>query len=194
MFRLTASLLSVALVACTSPPPPDGTDHSAASVTPSARTPAPIGLTESVAPETPTPSLPAFEPGPGLDGWGPLAIGAAGTGSDFARDVGVLRITDKCTYLLDRNGQVRSLLVWPPEGVRWDAARRVIVFRNPLYRDPPGEVVELHDGQHIVMGGGGLSLEEDGPSAFDNARWTSPPDPSCSRSVRWYVGEVETDE
>lgn len=155
-------------------------------------TPAPIA--ESAPPETPIPSLPAFEPGPGPDGWGPLAVTIPGLGDAFARTTGVLEITEECTYLLNRHGEIGTLLIWPPESVRWDAARDVIVFQNPRYRDPPGEVVELHDGQYVVFGGGGWSAEEVGPPDYDSAQWTSPPDPSCYADVTWYVDEVETDD
>lgn len=59
---------------------------------------------------------------------------------DFARNEGVLRITEKCIYLLGPDGQVRHLLIWPAADTRCDAAHRRIIFRNPPYRDPPSEV------------------------------------------------------
>jgi len=104
---------------------------------------------------------------------------------------GELEITDHCTYVLDRHGEIHYLLGWSPEEVRWDAARGVIVFRNPLYRDPPGVVVELHDGQQYVFGGGIFGLPDD--AAFGDA-WTVPPDPSCSAPFGWGVDEVEPQE
>jgi hypothetical protein len=93
--------------------------------------------------------------------------------------------------VLNRHGEIYYLLGWSPEDVRWDADRGVIVFRNPLYRDPPRLVMELHDGQHYVFGGGVFGLPGDG--AFGDG-WTVPPDPSCSAPFGWHVESVDARE
>ena len=90
---------------------------------------------------SPSEAAATFEPGAD-NGWGPLAV-AHDDGRMFAGAAGTLRITDSCTYLLDRDEQIAYVLVWRAADTIWDAERRRIIFRNPEYRDPPSQIFAL---------------------------------------------------
>jgi hypothetical protein len=104
-----------------------------------------------------------------------------------ARNEGVLRITDRCTFL-ERGGE-RELLAWPAERTRWDPADRSITFQTRS-----GDEVTVRDGDDIVLGGGGSSRAEGGETGAEWAAgliWVAPPDPTCLVDVRWQISEVE---
>lgn len=118
--------------------------------------------------------------------WGPVAAFRSPQQME-ARNEGVLRITDHCTFL-ERGGE-RQFLAWPAERTRWNPDTASISFHTRS-----GEVVTVRDGDEIVLGGGGSSRAEDGQAGAAWAArlaWVAPPDPACLVDVRWEVSEVE---
>jgi hypothetical protein len=96
---------------------------------------------------------------------------------------GTLRITGHCVHLERSNGEL-YLLVWARDRTIWDASENRIIHLNPT-----GQVVQVHDGLSVVVGGGGTTTA--GPEAEDNEpAWVSPPDASCSATTRWRVGSI----
>lgn len=172
--RLVWAVAVLTLAACDNPDP---TDSPAAALS-----------SPSVAETTPNSSATAIQPAAsGEGGWGPLAV-TTETSRDFALVVGVLRITDVCTFVDRPNGEP-YLLVWPSARTTWDPARGAIHFENPS-----GEIVLLRDGDGVQLGGGGASLA--GPEASDGApepAWAAAPDPSCAANTWWFVGDVGAD-
>lgn len=123
------------------------------------------------------------ESGSGDDsGWGPLAV-MKGPPSDYEALVsGTIEITDECVLL--RNGDERSLLVWPSEGTHWDESSRTI-------RYTADGTVELQHGDTLTVGGGGSSEAEsgaDGRAWAQTIDWEAEPDPACFTSRRSFVG------
>ena len=139
--------------------------------------------TPAATPVPPTPSAEAL-PADGLAG--PLALHRT-NGFMEALTHGKLLITDRCTFLVDLDG-ARVTLAWPSDRTAWDAATSTILFKNT-----DGEVVGLHDGDQLTLGGGGSSLAEGGGTGPDWARklaWVVPPALECLEDERWEVGEV----
>lgn len=133
----------------------------------------------------PAPPRAPAGPNPALQ-WGPVAAFQSPLQMD-ARNEGVLRITDQCTFL-ERGGE-RSLLAWPAERTRWNAGAASISFRTRS-----GNEVTVRDGDEIVLGGGGSSRAEGGGTGAEWASrltWVSPPDASCLVDFRWEISEVE---
>lgn len=124
-------------------------------------------------------------PEPALQ-WGPVAAFLSPLQMD-ARNEGVLRITDRCTFL-ERGGE-REFLAWPAERTRWNPDVASITFRTRS-----GNEVTVRDGDAIVLGGGGSSRAEGGDTGAEWAAgllWVAPPDPACLGDVRWEVSEVQ---
>lgn len=97
--------------------------------------------------------------------------------------MGTVRISDTCVYL-ERSDGARWLLVWARDRTIWDPAERKIIHKNPT-----GQVVQVGDGEHVVVGGGGSTNA--GPEADDSEpAWVAPPDQSCPATTRWRVGSI----
>ena len=110
---------------------------------------------------------PAFGDGP----WGPLAVLEAPSDSgDFAGLSGTLRISERCVTVgsLDDSTPV----IWRHSQTHWNVATDTIVFFDPI----TAQSVELHDGDFVAFGGGGVG-PEGGPAPAD-LPWLNPPDPS----------------
>ena len=117
--------------------------------------------------------------------WGPLAVGASGTGAQ-ALVTGTLRITETCVYL-ELAGSGNAIIVWNADLTTWLAERHAIE-----YRSPDGETVVLADGDEVAFGGGGDSTAEsgiDGDAWIAATTWVARPDPSCPIEARWFVNE-----
>lgn len=117
--------------------------------------------------------------------WGPLAVVAAGSGSDDALIEGVLQVNENCVLLEERGETV--LLVWPSEHVTWDAEAGVVSL---TVRDR--SMVELGDGDSVRMSGGGSSLAEGGLPADEflaSTDWVAAPSLDCVIDTRWFVGD-----
>lgn len=128
---------------------------------------------------------PTASPEPGVQ-WGPVAAFRSPAQMD-ARNEGVLRITDRCTFL-ERGGD-REFLAWPAERTRWNPDAASIAFRTRS-----GDEVTVRDGDQVVLGGGGSSRAEGGDTGAEWAAglvWVAPPDPTCLVDLRWEVSEVE---
>ncbi|MBA3586866.1 MAG: exo-alpha-sialidase, partial [Chloroflexi bacterium] len=111
---------------------------------------------------------PAFGDGP----WGPLAVVEAPSDSgDLAALRGNLRIGERCVTVgsLDHPTPV----IWRNSQTHWNVATDTIVFFDPI----TAQSVELHDGDFVRFGGGGVG-PEGGPAPAD-LPWLNPPDPSC---------------
>lgn len=122
------------------------------------------------------------------ESWGPLAVMTTDNGMQ-AHDEGTLVLTERCSFL-ERDGE-RKLLAWPTPQTRWLPASSAVSFTRGT-----GEVVELRTGQHVVLGGGGSSVAEDGLSGGQWAAgitWVASPDPSCLVDDRWSVSDVLPD-
>lgn len=118
--------------------------------------------------------------------WGPVAAFRAPL-QMAARSEGVLRITDRCTFL-ERGGE-REFLAWPAERTRWNPDALSITFRTRS-----GNRVMVRDGDEIVVGGGGSSQAEGGGTGAQwvaTMLWVAPPDATCLVDVRWEISEVE---
>lgn len=116
--------------------------------------------------------------------WGPLAVGAWGTGAE-ALVAGTLRITETCVYL-ETPGSGKAIIVWNADRATWLAERRAID------RSPDGETVVLADGDEVAFGGGGDSTAEsgiDGDAWIAATTWVARPDHSCPIEARWFVNE-----
>lgn len=123
--------------------------------------------------------------GEGERPWGPLAV-VQGAGGEEALIEGSLQVGDQCVLLDERGTDV--LLVWPADRTSWDAESETITFLLPT-----GEIVILGDGDRVVLGGGGSSVEEDGKSAGEfvaGLDWVSPPAHECVADTRWFVNEL----
>lgn len=90
--------------------------------------------------------VPTSQPTTLLD-WGPLAVLPVGTG-ERARSEGFLRVLDGCMVLVAPNGD-ETMLIWPSERTRWDAATGAVRYIN---RDDT--VVTVHVDEYVAVGGG----------------------------------------
>lgn len=149
-------------------------------------TPPPVATTPSPPPTSPppvatTPSPVATSPssaGP----WGPLAVLPPQDGTDLAALEGTLRIADGCVYL-DSNGN-RYDLAWHANQVTWSEETRSISFKNFEW-NYEGAIVTLRDGDHVALGGGGLTVDD-----AEGVDWVA--DPGICTTEGWFtVGIVE---
>jgi hypothetical protein len=92
-----------------------------------------------------------------------------------ARNVGILRITDRCTFL-ERDGE-RKLLVWPADRTRWNPGDRSIAFETRA-----GQVAIMRDGDEVVLGGGASTAQ---------LNWVVGPAAECLLGIRWEVSDAE---
>ena len=118
--------------------------------------------------------------------WGPLAVIPPQEGADTARNEGTLRITEACVVLLTRGGPV--LLTLPADRTTWLQEDRSIAFANY-----DGSRVTAGDGELVVVGGSGDSVEESGVTAeawLARTPWVSRPADSCPLESRWTVGAL----
>ena len=123
---------------------------------------------------------------PGGRDWGPLAVIGPQDGADTARTEGTLSVTGDCVHILEQGEPV--LLVWPSDQTSWDPGTRAITFANA-----DGTTVTVGDGSTVVLGGSGMSREEDGELVdtwLAGMRWVAPPAPGCAASTYWTVGAV----
>ena len=92
--------------------------------------------------------------------------------------------------LLDERGE-SVLLVWPQLRTTWDSQDRAVVFVSPS-----GERVAFQSGDSVTFVGGGSSAEEDGLTVDDflaSVSWTTEPNRDCVADVRWFIGDLVTD-
>lgn len=123
------------------------------------------------------------------DEWGPLAVVDAPPNGDFARMPGVLRLTDQCAMLEPDTGDL-VLLAWPVNETAWHPETTTITFRQRS-----GDVVEVRDGDVVVLGGSGdvfsgpeaLGTIEDWIARLD---WVASPDDTCRTDRSWSIGEL----
>jgi hypothetical protein len=83
------------------------------------------------------------------------------------------------------------LLVWPSDRTTWDATTGEVSFRRP-----DGHITSVRNGQDVVLGGGGSSEAEDGPSDEEwigQLDWLASPAPDCMVETRWLVSDVHAD-
>jgi hypothetical protein len=150
------------------------------------------------APDLPTASIQSTAPSassePVRGEWGPLAVAACCVGGDFARNEGVLHISDRCVSLDASSGQ-SILLLWGSDTTTWDPQANAIHLKGW-----DGQVVTLRDGQSIIVGGSGESFTDD-PAAseglpwqewVERIDWVAEPDESCAAADGyWGVGNAE---
>ena len=106
--------------------------------------------------------------------WGPLAVIRADVeGVNFGQHVGELRIGESWVTA----GGV--LLIWADSHTRWDAARDVVIFSDPIAR----REVELADGDQVELAGG---------EAGQGWPWTNQPDPSCPSEDAFAVNAISS--
>ncbi|MCC6618185.1 MAG: hypothetical protein IT341_03990 [Chloroflexi bacterium] len=123
------------------------------------------------------------------DEWAPLAVVDAPPNGDFARMPGVLRLTDRCAMLEADTGHL-ILLAWPVNETAWQAETGTIAFRQRS-----GDVVEVRDGDAVVLGGSGEVFS--GPEALGTIEdwiarleWVAAPDEECTADLSWSIGDV----
>jgi hypothetical protein len=141
--------------------------------------------TASQSPSTPAPE-PLPSPPAGGGDWGSLAVIGPQDGADTARMEGTLRVTDDCVQVLEQGEPV--LLVWPSGQTSWDPGTRSITFVNA-----DGTTVTVGDGSTVVLGGSGMSRDEDGELVdtwLAGMRWVAPPAAGCTADRYWTVGEI----
>ena len=119
------------------------------------------------------------------DIWGPLAVRSTWLGQD-ARTVGTLSITDRCVTLETRNRRV--LLIWPAPRTEWRPDFFLI-----RYATSHGDVVELRDGDEVVLGGGGGSADEGSELHSMEIRWVAPPNQECPVDAWWTVSDAQVE-
>ncbi len=120
------------------------------------------------------------------DAWGPLAVIGPQIGSDDARTEGTLRVTADCVHILEQGDPV--LLLWPSDQTSWDPATRSITFTNA-----DGTTATVGDGSTVVLGGSGMSRDEDGELVdawLAGMRWVAPPSAGCAAERYWTVGAM----
>ncbi len=111
---------------------------------------------------------PAFGNGP----WGPLAVLEAPSDSgDFAGLSGNLRIGETCVTVGSLDDQ--TPVIWRNSQTHWNVQTDTIAFFDPI----TAQSVELHDGDFVRFGGGGIG-PEGGPAPAE-LPWLNPPDASC---------------
>lgn len=129
-------------------------------------------------------------PTPGAShAWGPLAVKDGPPNGDFARMPGVLRVTDRCA-MLEIDAGDRVLLAWPVNETAWRAETGTVVYRRPS-----GDVVEVRDGDAVVLTGSGEVFS--GPEALGTIEdwiarleWVAIPDETCRTDRSWSIGDV----
>ena len=114
---------------------------------------------------------------------------AAPPNGDFARMPGVLRLTDQCALLEPDTGDL-ILLAWPVNETAWRAETGTVVYRRPS-----GDVVEVRDGDAVVLTGSGEVFS--GPEAIGTIQdwiarldWVATPDDTCRTDRSWSIGDV----
>lgn len=126
--------------------------------------------------------------------WGPLAVADCCVGGDFARNEGVLRISDRCVNLDVSNGR-SLLLLWGSDTTTWDSAANAIHLKRW-----DGQVVVLRDGQRVIVGGSGEAFTDDPDASeglpwhewVERMDWVAEPDESCAvADGYWGVGNAE---
>ena len=124
-------------------------------------------------PSSPTHTSLPMSQSPTVD-WGPLAVIRADVeGVNFGQHVGELRIAGSCVTA----GGV--LLIWADSQTRWDAARDVVIFSDPIAR----RQVELADGDQVELAGG---------EAGQGWPWTNKPDGSCPTQDAFAVNAISS--
>jgi hypothetical protein len=121
--------------------------------------------------------------------WGPLAVASGPPSGAEALITGTLSVTEACVLLI--SGGEETLLVWPDQGTTWNGVNQTIEY------DDGEHSVVVSDGDEVAFGGGGSSVNEDGLDSSEwvaSINWTSAPDPSCLRDVRWSVGDLANAE
>lgn len=123
-----------------------------------------------------------------IDPWGPLAVKDGPPNGDFARMPGVLRLTDQCAMLEAADRLV--LLAWPVAETAWQPETETVIYRRPS-----GEVVEVRDGDAVVLTGSGEVFS--GPEALGTfedwiakLEWVAAPDEDCGADLSWSIGDV----
>jgi len=128
------------------------------------------------------------------DEWGPLAVAECCVGGDFARNEGLLHISDRCVNLEVGSGR-SLLLLWGSDTTTWDPEANAIHFQR---RD--GQGVELRDGQSVIVGGSGEAFTDDPDASeglpwhewVERIDWVAEPDESCAvADGSWGVGNAE---
>lgn len=123
-----------------------------------------------------------------LPDWGPLAVVAGGGGPDATTGPGTLSIGADCVTFRSDGASDLDTLVWGSDRTSWNPKDRRIVFEHHI-----NGITRLSDGDRVAFGG--MELEQDlleaseGLSAWLEASWVRPPDPSCPEAM-WLVGEV----
>jgi hypothetical protein len=87
---------------------------------------------------------------------------------------GTLSISGSCVLFIQN--QKTILLVWP-EPTHWNESSLVIEFVDP----DGGRRIELRNGDQVMPGGSGVSRE---------AKFVSPPDPSCKADEIFIVNSL----
>lgn len=123
------------------------------------------------------------------DGWGPLAVVNAPPNGDSARMPGVLRVTDQCVMLEPDVGDM-ILLAWPVNETAWRPETESVVYRRAA-----GDVIEVRDGDAVVLGGSGEVFS--GPEALGTVEewiarldWIATPDDTCRSDRSWTIGNL----
>lgn len=115
-------------------------------------------------------------PPPAAAGWGPLAVLDGGPNTEEALLRGEIDISDRCVNVKTDGAPV--VLVWPSEGVRWDAEAEAVLYDDGVRR------VELADGDEVALAGGFGSEPEEWSD-----RWVAEPDPRCAGTA-YVVGAI----
>ena len=117
--------------------------------------------------------------------FGPLAVLPApdllGFGRpDAVQARGVITIGDKCVTVEQENG-APIVVIWYEQDVVWHEDSRSITFHANW--GAIGDAVEIHDGDHVVVGGYSTHRFNDTATATTIVlpdEWLQAPDPSCS--------------
>jgi hypothetical protein len=118
--------------------------------------------------------------------WGPLAVIGPQDGADTARTEGTLSVTEDCVQVLEQGEPV--LLVWPSGQTSWDPETRSITFVNA-----DGTKVTAGDGSTVILGGSGMSRDEDGELVdawLAGMHWVARPAAGCAADRYWTVGAM----
>ena len=124
------------------------------------------------------------------DPWGPLAVVDAPPNGDFARMPGVLRLTDNCAMLELATGDL-VLLAWPVNETEWRPETETVVYQRRS-----GDLVEVRDGEAMVLGGSGevfFGPESEGLTVeawIARLDWVVAPDEDCTADSSWSIGDV----
>lgn len=121
--------------------------------------------------------------------WGPLAVVNEPANGDFARTTGTVRLEENCAMLeADTGGRV--LLVWSAGHATWLGESQSVRYRNFS-----GDVMEVADGDSVVLGGSGQTFI--GPEAIwtwdewiERRNWLVVPHDSCRTDSAWGIGNI----